>query len=303
MMPNELPNRALRFKALVLELGPVPPSGGPERLRYLDHRGTEFLEHFNTEMNRAVAILSKSPARVPKIDFPLTETNDDVRVAVHERKRKEWSDFKSSTDATLLEQAEPHVRGAVEAAIAALNFLEDHALSENAHAAVHEAAFVQRGLYGCPIVIRENSYWTSCPINISHIRLGLSVGMVAEYQCSVCGRMAEDCDHVMGRAYKVGATRIDGLCSICEAEVCEHTVGRDYVAVAKARPANAVMHETSFVKRPRYPRARIVEMTVDYGDEGDDPRFGELAGHGALNCDADLGPCNGWNDDISEILS
>lgn len=301
-MPEVPPNRALQFKALVLEYGPVPPSGGPERLRYLTHHGRQSLERFEAEMKRALEILAKSPARVPRIDFALTESDDEVRSAIHERKRQEWAKFKSSTDTALLKQAEPHVRGAVDFAIAALNFLEDHALCEDAHEAVHQAAFLQRGLYGCPIVIRENSYWTNCPVNISHIRVGLSVGMVVDYSCSICGRMAEDCDHVIGQAYEVVATRTDVLCSICDAEVCGHIPGQNYVAVAKARTTNAVMHETSFVKRPRYPRARIVEMTVNCGDEGDDPRFFALAGCGALDCDAELGPCNGWNEDASAIL-
>ncbi|KQO08727.1 hypothetical protein ASF06_11305 [Agreia sp. Leaf244] len=242
------------------------------------------------------AAFDENALLMPVIDFKLVQADEGVRRAIQVKKRDEWAEFLPSVDAALLEKVEPHVRKAVASATAALNFLEDHELREDAHVAIHQASFVQRGLLGCPIVVRDDEYWTACPVNVSHIRMGTSVGMVAEFACSICGRMVEDCDHVMGEPYRQVAKHLDGHCSICEAPECEHVVGSSYLVVAQARTVNAVMHETSFVARPRYPQARITELTQDYGDEGDDPRFRALADRGALHCDVDLGPCDGLNE-------
>ncbi|MGN7860062.1 hypothetical protein ACTJI8_05745 [Microbacterium sp. 22303] len=181
------------------------------------------------------AAFDKNPSPMPVIDFELVETDERVRRAIQVKKRHEWAEFTLSVDDALLEIVEPHARKAVASAIAALNFLEDHELREDAHAAIHKASFVLRGLFGCPIVVRDNAYWTACPVNVSHLRMGASIGMVAEFACSICARMVEDCDHVMGEQYRQFATRLDGRCSVCEAPECEHVVGSSYVVVAQAR--------------------------------------------------------------------
>lgn len=301
-MAKRLADRSPRYKALLLEWGPVPPSGGPERLRYLAHHGLASLREFKVEFERVAAVFEGNARPMPVIDFELVQTNEDVRRAIQVKKRDEWAEFLLSVDEAHLETVEPHVRKSVTSAIAALNFLEDHELREDAHIAIHEASFVQRGLLGCPIVVRDDAYWTACPVNVSHIRMGTSIGMVAEFACSICGRMVEDCDHVMGEPYRRVAMHLDGRCSVCEAPECEHVVGSFYMVVAHARAVNAVMHETSLVARPRYPQARITELTQDYGDEGDDPRFRALADRGALHCDVDLGPCYGLNDRVMDQL-
>lgn len=260
------------------------------------------LREFETELERVTAVIDENALAMPVIDFELVQTDEDVRRAIQVNKRDEWAEFSLSVDEALLETVEPHVRKAVASAIAALNLLEDHELREDAHAAIHTASFVQRGLFGCPIIVRDDAYWTACPVKVSHLRVGTSIGMVAEFACSICRRMVEDCDHVMGEPYRQVANRLDGHCSVCEAPDCDHVVGCSYVVVAHARAVNAVMHETSFVSRPRYPQARITELTQDYGDAGDDPRFRALADRGALHCDVDLGPCDGLNDMVMDQL-
>lgn len=295
-------DRRLGFTTLVLEWGPVPPSGGPDRERYLAHGGRKSLREFADEYEKAVATLGDRASRMPMLDFELTEEDDEARSAIQRQKRYDWADFSKTLDEKTINAIEPHARKAVAAAVAALNFLEDHELREEAHTAVHTAAFLQRGLFGCPIVLRDNAYWTDCPINVSHLRMGASVGMVSDWACSVCGRLLEDCDHVVGEPYAKVAQIIDSQCSICGAGVCGHVVGRPYVVVASANAVNAVLLETSFVARPRYPQARIVELTQDFGDAGDSPQFRAAVEHGALDCDCDLGPCAGLNDMAIEQL-
>lgn len=48
--------------------------------------------------------------------------------------------------------------------------------------------------------------------------------------------------------------------------------------------------------RPRYPLARIVEQTKDLSNGHDDPLVVAAAKNGDLNCDAELGPCKGFNE-------
>ncbi|WP_336855458.1 hypothetical protein [Sinomonas albida] len=151
--------------------------------------------------------------------------------------------------------------------VAALNYLEDHALADAAHRAIHRAAFMRRGLYGCPIVLGDDDeFWTKCSISISHLRIGMSAGLISDFECSICGLLVEDCDHIMGEIYdKIASRDDDGTCSICEATECEHEIGKAYLTAAYANARNAMAEEVSMVARPRYPQARIVERSIDLG--------------------------------------
>lgn len=279
-----------------MQWGPIPPSGGPNRERFLDHHGRESLAEFTDEYNDVLAILGDRAKRMPALDFELVEEDEDARRAIQRQKRGEWKQFQAIIDQRTLDAIEPHIKKATTLAVAALNYLEDHELKDEAHLAIHAAAFVKRGLFGCPIVLRDGEYWTDCPINISHLRIGSSAGLVSDFACSICARLVEDCDHQMGEPYQKEAERDDGVCSICGAAECQHVVGQSYLVVAYASAINAVLQEASLVARPRYPQARIVEVTKDLGEMGNDPRVRSAAEHGILNCDADLGPCKGFNE-------
>ncbi|MFF2318238.1 hypothetical protein ACFVTE_18465 [Arthrobacter sp. NPDC058097] len=226
------------------------------------------------------------------------ESDDDVlRRQVQRQKRSEWIDFTATIDQKTLDEVEPLIRHSESAAVAALNYLEDHELAEVAHAAIHRAAFMRRGLFGCPIVLREDDeFWTNCSISMSHLRLGTSAGLISDFECSICGKLVEDCDHIMNEVYYKSAAHIDGKCSICGATTCEHEAGKAYPAVAYANARNMGLEEVSLVARPRYPQARIVEESVDLGPAGDDPRVRRAAQQHILNCDGCLGPCKGFND-------
>ncbi|UJH70443.1 hypothetical protein [Ornithinimicrobium sp. INDO-MA30-4] len=97
---------------------------------------------------------------------------------------------------------------------------------------------------------------------------------MSDFGCSVCGQLVEDCDHQMGEFYSKQIHRDDeGACSLCGAINCEHTEGETHSVEAYAEARNVKAREVSFVARPRYPQARIVEMEQEMGLAGQDPRF------------------------------
>ncbi|PVW04420.1 hypothetical protein DEA06_10490 [Microbacterium sp. Gd 4-13] len=282
---------------LIMQAGPIPPSGGPLRERYLDHHGREALEVAASEYAAAIELLGDRAPSIPSLDFALIEPDEDARRAIQRDKRAQWIEFWSETNQSTLDAVEPHIKKSVNAAMDALNYLEDHELMEVAHAAIHRAAFLKRGLFGCPVLLRDDEYRTDCPINISHLRMGVSAGLVSDFECSICGELVEDCDHQMGQLYPKVASRTDeGTCTICDSVHCEHSEGEILLVRAHANALNIRAAEVSFVARPRYPLARIVEESKDMGPLHDDPRLRDAAKHGNLNCDADLGPCKGFNE-------
>lgn len=287
-----------RFRLVLMQAGPIPPSGGPLRERYLDHQGRKALEDAASEYAKSIALLAARAAAMPALDFALVEPDDNIRRAIQREKRAQWLDFRAGIGQPTLDALERHIKHSVESAVDALNLLEDHQLREEAHAAIHRAAFVKRGLFGCPIILRDEEYWTNCPINISHLRMGVSAGLVSDFECSVCGELVEDCSHQMGQCYpKVAERTIEGNCALCDSVDCEHAESEIiFLVPAEARARNVTVGEVSLVARPRYPLARIVEEAVNMGPLHDDSRLISAAKQGALNCDADLGPCRGFNE-------
>lgn len=282
---------------VVMQPGPIPPSGGPLRERYLDAHGRESLQVATDEYAEVLAILGESVSNMPALPTPLVEADEDVRRAVQREKRAEWIAFQAELEQATLDAIEPHIKKSVSSAMDALNYLEDHELVEEAHQAIHRAGSVRRGLFGCPIVLRDDEFWSECPINLSHLRMGVSAGLVSDFECSICGELVEDCDHQMGEFYpKIAERAVDGKCSLCGATDCEHPVGETVLVQAYANARNIKAGEISFVARPRYPLARLVQESKDLGAMGDDPRVRYAAQHGDLNCDADFGPCKGFNE-------
>lgn len=290
--------RRLHYKILILQWGPIPPSSGPKRERYLDHHGRTSLQIAADRYDEAMRLLGGSVASMPTIDFDLVEQDDNARRAIQRQKRAEWLEYQSTIAPDTLNAIEPLIRKSVSAAMDALNYLEDHPLRESAHAAIHRAAFVKRGLFGCLITYgEEEDYWTDCPINISHLRMGVSAGLVSDFECSICGMLVEECDHETGKYYsKVAGRDAKGKCSICDEMECDHQVGEMIMVAAWANARNAKTHEVSMVARPRYPLARVVEKSYELGTVGEDPRVRNAAKQGVLNCDGDLGPCMGFNE-------
>jgi len=281
---------------IIMQPGPIPPSGGPSREKYLDHHGRASLEIAANEYDEMLKYLDV--AMMPALDFTLVEEDDGVRRAIQRQKRAEWLEFQATVDPEVLNTIEPHIKKSVSAAMDALNYLEDHPLREEAHIAIHRAAFAKRGLLGCPITYGEDEeYWTTCPMDISHLRMGVSAGLVSDFECSICTELVENCDHVMGEYYpQVMKRDARGICNICGKTGCAHSVGETTMVAAWANARNVKANEVSMVARPRYPLARLVEKSYDLGLAGEDPRVQKAAKKGDLHCDGDLGPCKGFNE-------
>ncbi|MGP7963650.1 hypothetical protein ACTVBU_10805 [Sanguibacter sp. A246] len=284
-----------RFEALIIQSGPIPPSGGPQRERYLDRCGRAALELAASEYTAAVELLGDRARSMPKLDFALIQPDGDLRHAIRRDKKAQWIDFRSETDQSSLVAVQPHVKKSVKAAMDALNYLEDHELMEDAHSAIHRAAFLQRGLFGCPVVFRDDEYWTNCPIGVSHLRWGVSAEIVSRLECSICGELVEDCDHRMGSPYPKAASRsVEGLCTICDAVDCGHSEGEIVSVAARANAVSIEPSAVAIVARPRYPLARIQARPIDIGHLHSEPSVRHAAMHGNLDCDVDLGPCKGF---------
>lgn len=290
--------KGLHYKMLIMQWGPIPPSGGPNREKYLDRHGRMALQIAANEYDEVLRLLGAAAASMPTLDFDLIEQDDDARRAIQRQKRMDWLELHSTIDPDTRNAIEPHIKKSVSAAMDALNYLEDHPLREDAHVAIHRAAFVKRGLFGCPVTYGENEeYWTDCPINISHLRMGISAGLVSDFECSICGQLVEDCDHEMGEYYpKIAGRDVEGKCTICDETECAHTVGEMVMVATWANARNVKANEVSMVARPRYPLARMVAQSCDLGPIGEDPRMRNAAKRGLLNCDGDLGPCMGFNE-------
>lgn len=283
-----------RFGCLLIPYGVIPPESGPARDSYLEVNGLEQLEIAAEEYRSAVQLLGTQVEVMPLLLDPLK------RVSVTEKRRRQvhsrvgWSLFRSQLDVAALSSLEAHIRRSESAAVSALNYLEDHALERTAHLAIHQAAFMRSGLFGCPIVRKDGGLWSDCSADISHIRLGMSAGMSNEFSCSVCGEMLEDCDHLMGELYPQVAQRTPSVgCSLCFEKVCQHEPGSVYEVAARGIGIKMHIHEGSLVRRPHFPLARITEVELDLELDADDPLYPHsLAGH--LLCDTCLGPCSGY---------
>jgi len=293
-----MPDRGLRFKTSLLYAGAIPPSGGPHRARFLNLNGRQALSDADASFDDVINILCAKAALIPSPHRPLESIDDDHRREIQREKRTEWIEFVDTLDQATLDAIEPKIRRSEAAAVAALNYLEDHELAHSAHEAIHRAAFVRRGLFGCPIVLHDDGdYWTDCALNMSHLRAGMSAEVVSDFECSICGRLVEDCEHIMNEVYDKTAEREgDGTCTICDAAECEHEAGRDYPVVAQGSARNMVAEGVAMVARPRYPLARIVARSMDLDEVGDSDLVREAARQGRLHCDACLGPCKGLND-------
>ncbi|MFF1875670.1 hypothetical protein, partial [Kitasatospora herbaricolor] len=235
---------------------------------------------------------------MPSSYRPLETDDEELRRAVQHQKRSEWDAFAETIDQPTRDALEPHIRRSEAASVAALNYLEDHPLAETAHEAIHRAAFVRRGLFGCPVVLRDDGeFWSDCSINMSHLRAGMSAELVSEFECSVCGRLVEDCDHFPNGVYdKIAGKDAAENCTICQAIECEHELGKSYPVVARAMARSMAAEGMAMVPRPRYPQARMVEQSMDLGTDGEDEQLRQLSRQGHLHCDGCLGPCKGFND-------
>lgn len=143
---------------------------------------------------------------------------------------------RSEHDANLL-------AAAIAQQLQALNRLEGTPHFDSAHRQLDYAGRVQRVFFPdrCRFARSGTNYTQKCPVDIGHVRLGVSVSMIIrEAECSICGLDPEDCFHISGRVYD----------------------GKDCYRIIK----RADLDHVAIVKRPDFPDARLTERPVSTND-------------------------------------
>ncbi|MFJ9652881.1 MULTISPECIES: hypothetical protein [Streptomyces griseus group] len=80
----------------------------------------------------------------------------------------------------------------------------DPRLFEAAHELVDEVGTLLLRHYSesCTFPYRDGTYYRECPVDIAHLRGGLSPEIrVLESECSICSLDPDDCDHLPGEMY------------------------------------------------------------------------------------------------------
>jgi hypothetical protein len=187
----------------------------------------------------------------------------------------------------LARQALPHFRSA-------LDWAEDTDREDLAHEAMDAAGRWTCETFGCELEYSDGSYYRTCPVDLGHNRVGVSVGGVATRVCSLCDLDISDCEHDPSEVYLTpGGTSPRGYCRICMEPNCtEHEQHLMYPAQPGAIVTEMQLDEISLVARPAYPDARIhrEELSLDYLKAG----LGEKFAPGmTVICERCLGQCGG----------
>jgi hypothetical protein len=211
----------------------LPPPDGPARTHFCIVQGVRMLhvgfrKYGQALMCVAVHLPSGLADLPPK--YPLHEQHSTLWSRQLGRTRvRQWFGLRNRLDdlddpARLLgrrylgrdwAEAEGAARGALEAAVAAFNWLDDvaqdldqrvlididrfshvtavrgwglisaGALLDQAHELAHLTGELVGGLFGCRLV-HDGDEWTKrCPVSLMHIRLGYSPGMTVRYSCCI----------------------------------------------------------------------------------------------------------------------
>jgi hypothetical protein len=133
---------------------------------------------------------------------------------------------------------------------------------------LHQRGSTIHSLFKCPLTFENGSYFEDCPVVLSHIPLGFSVGGSGVAICSICGKDPWECEHVTGYVYDgVPTQKILGSCNICGKESCDHEVGKAYDKVKAVRIITDLhIEEISLVKNPMNPLARIQRRSISSKD-------------------------------------
>ena len=193
--------------------------------------------------------------------------------------------------------AEPEARAAIDAAVRGFWWAEDTDAEEPLHQLMHDIGRWTRRSFGCHLAYDGTRYSQTCPIDIAHKRLGMSVAFVARRICSVCGDDLSECPHIRGRAYWVRGGARDGLdCPVCQEGACDHRADRLYRApvISLVREVDHI-REVSVVGRPAQPQARLTALPIE--TEVLRRRLGPAFREGMeVSCDLCLGECWGFDE-------
>ncbi len=192
------------------------------------------------------------------------------------------------------QKAEQDARSALAAYRGSLDWAEDTDLEEEAHRALDDAGRWVRETFGCFLDRSGRTYNQTCPVELAHNRVGLSIGgQAASRVCSLCGEDVSECEHLPGTAYVVpGGSEDLGWCRVCCEEECDHLPTEHYRASVVSKISEMEFVEVSLVSKPAHPEARIGMIPVPVADLvaelGDDFEPGM-----EVSCDRCLTRCEG----------
>ena len=196
--------------------------------------------------------------------------------------------------------AEREARLAIDRVTRAFWWAEDTELEDRQHELMHTIGRWVRENVGCNLEFDEGRYARTCPIDIAHKRIGLSIGFTARRLCSICGDDLSECPHRRGHSYWVrGGTTAARRCPVCieddrrETDPCTHRNDRLYRVSVAACVTRMRGREVSWVRRPANPEARLSAIPVR--TETLIERFGPAFEVGQpVRCDKCLGSCWGF---------
>jgi hypothetical protein len=130
---------------------------------------------------------------------------------------------------------------------------------------LHDVGRMVHDTFGCQLKFREGSYWINCPVILSHVQIGFSIGGSADVICTICGQDNLTCPHVKGRRYdNVVASRRLEFCNICLKKNCAHELGQVHNDVeAFGIVTNIELDHVAIVRNPADPLCVIESRTVD----------------------------------------
>lgn len=163
------------------------------------------------------------------------------------------------------EAAEPVARAALADFAGAMNWLDDTPEFEVAHHRLDEAGRWIRETFGCWITREGTTYSRTCPADLAHLRVGMSVGTKDVIrECNVCGQdpRSPTCRHIKTRTYPTTRRVVGGHCNLCGLADCGHVDGAPGDAICTHWSVRADLVEVSIVSRPAQPMARITKLGV-----------------------------------------
>lgn len=202
-------------------------------------------------------------AEDPRVQVGLDKLEEGSRMV---RKAIRWLETGS-----LPGESETQAREGLAILRSAVDWLEDTDYFDRAHNALDDAGHQVRSEFGCHLTFDpEKGYSRTCPVDLAHTRVGMSVGYIVEdVECSICRQDPEDCHHITGQTY--GDRR------------CIRVVTR------------ADLLEISFVSRPEQPDARIHSVSVTR-DELEKARGPSFRYGMPVSCNLCLQKCDGMSE-------
>lgn len=194
-------------------------------------------------------------------------------------------------------EAEAVARSALADFASALNWAEDSVLEGSVHARMDQAGRWVREAFGCTLRRDGNVYSRTCPVDLAHNRIGLSIGGFSRKLCSICGDDFSECEHKPGVEYRVQGGGVEplGWCRVCgKREGCEHFADETYRARLIVIVVEMDLDEISLVAKPAYPDARLTSISYSVR-ELKDALGNDFEPGVEVDCNRCLRPCRGLN--------